>query len=363
MQRLDEPGWWYAPEDRLIARLLMPAASIWGTMAERRWSSMVPFRAARPVICIGNFTAGGTGKTPLALHMAGVVERLGRAPVYLTRGYGGRLKGPHWIVPGKDTAAETGDEPLLLARRAPVMLARNRAAGARAIMAAARPGDVIVMDDGLQNPALAKDLAIAVVDGRRGIGNGRVMPAGPLRAPLAVQLARADAIVVNQSAGPDAGSTAQAIAARFKSLISGPVIVARTMATGDTAWLQEKPVLAYAAIGSPERFFRTLRSLGANVVGAMAYPDHHPFTEAEAADLIAAAKAAGAQLVTTEKDWVRLADGSGAEDVDATRSGARGKLKAASRALSITMVFDTPDAERLERLVASALARHAAVLK
>lgn len=343
----DEPGWWYGRGDSLISRLLGPAAFVWGRIAERRWASTVPFRAARPVICIGNFTAGGTGKTPLALHMAGVVEQLGRTPVYLTRGYGGRLHGPHWVAPGLDTAADTGDEPLLLARRAPVMLARDRAAGARVIVDACRPGDVIIMDDGLQNPALAKDLTIAVVDGRRGIGNGRVIPAGPLRAPLAAQLARVDAIVVNQSAGPDAASAAETIASRFKSLTSGPVLVARTMATGDTAWLKEKPVVAYAAIGSPERFFRTLRSLGATVVREMTFPDHHPLTGAEAASLLQAAATAGAQLVTTEKDWVRLPE----------RAGVVRQLKAASRSLPVAMVFDAPDAAHLETLIASAFTR------
>ncbi len=356
MWRHDEPGWWYGPNDGLMSRLLIPAASIWARIAERRWATTLPFRAERPVICIGNFTAGGTGKTPLALEMAGIVERLGRSPVYLTRGYGGRLKGPHWIVPGKDTATDTGDEPLLLARRAPVMLAQNRAAGARTIAAAGRTDHVIIMDDGLQNPALAKDFVIAVVDGRRGVGNGRVIPAGPLRAPLPAQLARVDAIVVNQSAGPEAESMAKAITTRFKSLLSAPVFVARTMPTGETGWLQEKPVLAYAAIGSPERFFRTLRSLGAKVEREVTFPDHHPFTEADAKSLLQTARAAGAQLVTTEKDWVRLTVRAGGGD-----GGAVGQLKAASRPLPITLVFDAPDAMRLETLIASAIARHAAV--
>ncbi len=354
MLRRDEPGWWYGPEAGLACRLLMPAACVWGYVAERRWTTTQPFRAERPVICIGNFTAGGTGKTPLALHMAGVVERQGRTPIYLTRGYGGRLKGPHWVVPGEDTAADTGDEPLLLARRAPVMLAGDRAAGARAIVSAGRPDDVIVMDDGLQNPAVVKNFSIAVVDGARGIGNGRVIPAGPLRAPLVAQLARVDTIVVNQTAAMDAGIAAQAVATRFKSLFSGPVFVARTLVVGDTAWLQEKPMLAYAAIGSPERFFRTLRSVGANVVREIAFPDHHPFSETEAATLLQAARTAGAQLVTTEKDWVRLTARTGA-----VGAGAVAQLKSASRSLPIAMVFDEPDAGRLEMLIAAALTRHA----
>ena len=329
MLRRDEPGWWYGPEDALLPRLLMPAAHLWGHIAERRFAGVVPFRAGVPVICIGNFTAGGTGKTPLALHMAGVLGRLGRNPVFLTRGYGGRLAGPHRITPDQDTAADVGDEPLLLARQAPVMLARDRAAGARAIVAAGGEQQVIVMDDGLQNPALAKDLTIAVVDGRRGIGNSRVIPAGPLRAPLAAQLTRADAIVINQPAGDEAEPAAQAIAGRFKARFGGPVLMAKTGAAGETAWLKEKPVLAFAAIGAPQRFFGLLRSLGAEIVRETAFPDHHPFSDREAAGLLAEAKAAGAQLVTTEKDWVRLS----------RDKRAQAELKAAARPLAIQLRF------------------------
>ena len=348
MWRRDEPGWWYGPEAALVPRLLMPASLLWGHIAERRWAKAVPFHARVPVICIGNFTTGGTGKTPLALHMAGVVERLGRSPVFLTRGYGGRLTGPHHVVLDQDIAADVGDEPLLLVRRAPVMLARDRAAGARAILAAGGRRLVIIMDDGLQNPALAKDVTIAVVDGRRGIGNGRVIPAGPLRAPVAAQLARVDAIVINQPAGPEAGPTAQAIADQFKTRFSGPVLRARTGAAGDTAWLKQKPVLAFAAIGAPQRFFGLLQSLGGEIVREVAFPDHHPFSEMEAAGLLAEAKARGTQLVTTEKDWVRLSQ----------EKPAQAQLRAASRPLAIAMRFAEPDAKRLETLIEAALARH-----
>ena len=201
----DEPGWWYGADDRR-ARWLAPAARLWSRVAIARHARQHPYRSRLPVICIGNFTAGGTGKTPLALHIAALLKNAGENPVLLTRGYGGRLAGPLWVEPGRQDASDVGDEPLLLARTAPVMLARDRRRGALAIEAeenvgGAGPASVIVMDDGLQNPALAKDLAIALVDGMRGVGNGLVMPAGPLRAPLEFQLGLVDAIVVTRRPG------------------------------------------------------------------------------------------------------------------------------------------------------------------
>ncbi len=342
--RLDEPGWWYAPPDTWPARLLMPAAILWGHIAERRFAKAVPIDFGIPVICIGNFTAGGTGKTPLSLHFAATLQRMGHAPVFLTRGYGGRQRGPHWVDADRDSAVDVGDEPLLLARHAPVMLARDRAAGASAIGPAGR-GDVIIMDDGLQNPSLAKDLTIAVVDGRRGIGNGRVIPAGPLRAPLAAQLQRVDAVVINRPALPTAIAASDA-GAWFRQHFDGPVLDATTAPAGDTSWLKTEPVHAYAAIGAPQRFFDMLRSLDANVIRETVFPDHHAFSEREAAQLLAAARAAGAILVTTEKDSVRLD----------TSKPEQKALKAKSRMLAITMVFTQSEQQQLEALIESALA-------
>ena len=339
----DEPLWWYGPRNALPSRLMMPVAHLWGWVAERRFAKAVPLPVGLPVVCIGNFTAGGTGKTPVALYMAGRLEQLGRSPVFLTRGYGGSLAGPHRVEPEHDSAADVGDEPLLLARRAPVMLARDRAAGARAIVAAFPAGTVIIMDDGLQNPALAKDLTIAVVDGRRGIGNGRVMPAGPLRAPLAAQLPRVDVIVINQAIGGEAEASAHGD--MFRQRFEGPVLDARTEVAGDTAWLKETPVIAFAAIGAPGRFFGLLRSLGATVLREVAFPDHHPFTGTEAAKLLASARTMGAQLVTTEKDWVRL--------------GAHAELKAAARTLPIAIAFAPADQARLDQMLRSMLSRYA----
>ena len=345
--RLDEPGWWYGPGGTVQARLLSPAAHLWGWIAERRFVNAAPAQVALPVICIGNFTAGGTGKTPLSLAIAGILRQHGRNPTFLTRGYGGKLAGPHWVDADRDSAADAGDEPLLLARRAPVMLARDRAAGARAIAASAAAGFVIIMDDGLQNPALRKDMTIAVVDGRRGIGNGRVIPAGPLRAPLIAQLARVDVIVINQPAGGNSSTdTGSTIGDWFRQRFAGPVLEARTVVAGETASLREKPVLAFAAIGAPGRFFDLLRALGATVVREVAFPDHHPFTATEVRQLLDAARQTGAQLVTTEKDAVRL--------------GAHPELGAAVRTVPIRIAFAPPEQARLDAMLVAMLARHAA---
>ncbi|MGE0857147.1 MAG: tetraacyldisaccharide 4'-kinase, partial [Hyphomicrobiaceae bacterium] len=195
---LEEPSWWYEDETTATARMLMPLARLYARAALRRLDHAQPYRSRLPVICIGNFTAGGTGKTPLTLHVARHLVHLGEQPAILTRGYGGKVSGAHWIDADRDRADVTGDEPLLLARAAPTLISRDRRAGAIAIEASGRDVSVIVMDDGLQNPALTKDLTIAIVDGTRGVGNGLVIPAGPLRAPLDRQLALADAILVNR---------------------------------------------------------------------------------------------------------------------------------------------------------------------
>ena len=193
----EEPSWWYNREAALAQRLLDPVARIWAWSAVRRLRTGKPHRVGLPVVCVGNFTAGGTGKTPLALYLARALADRGERPAFLTRGYGGRLRGPHVVDTALDTAADVGDEPLLLARQALTVVARDRAKGAALIagLSGLAPPTAIVMDDGLQNPGLAKDLSIAVVDARRGLGNGRVIPAGPLRAPLAAQLRIVDAIV------------------------------------------------------------------------------------------------------------------------------------------------------------------------
>ncbi len=238
-----EPTWWYAPQPGWVGRLLEPAGSLWGQLAQRRFARQSAYRAAVPVICIGNFTAGGTGKTPLALEVAGMVHAMGLKPAFLSRGYGGRRRDPHWVDAARDRSADVGDEPLLLAAAHPTLVARDRAAGARAIAEGPVSADVIIMDDGLQNPGVAKDLTIAVVDGARGIGNGRVIPAGPLRAPLDFQLTLVDAVVVNRgladnvNGGAGGGTLASNFADRLRHDFEGPVLDACIAPSGATDWL------------------------------------------------------------------------------------------------------------------------------
>jgi tetraacyldisaccharide 4'-kinase len=258
-----------------------------------------PGRAAPvPVICVGNFTVGGAGKTPAAIAIAKRLMAAGRRPFFLSRGYGGRLAGP--IRVDGHRATEVGDEPLLLARIAPTMVARDRPAGAAAVAAAG--GDVVVMDDGLQNPSLAKDFAIAVVDARRGIGNGRVFPAGPLRAPLDAQLDRVDAVLV---IGPNTDAAARATAAATARGL--PVLRGELRPDpAAVAALTGRPVLAFAGIADPDKFFATLEACGIPATVRARFPDHHPYTQAELAALLARAERDGITPVTTEKDVARM---------------------------------------------------------
>jgi tetraacyldisaccharide 4'-kinase len=340
--RLDEPSWWYreAPAG-LAASLLSPLGAVYGSVARMLYERRTPYRSRLPVICIGNFTAGGTGKTPLALYICNHLKQAGHQPVALTRGYGGSLEGPYWVNAGTDKAGEVGDEALLLARVAPTQLARDRQQGARAIETGPHSATVIVMDDGLQNARLAKDLSIALVDGVRGIGNGKVIPAGPLRAPLDFQLELTDAVVVNEPV-PGAGDR---IADWLRTHFNGPVLRAATVPAEDAGWLKGMRVVAWAGIGSPQRFFTTLTHLGAEVVEATAFRDHQSVQEADAERLLAQAEWHDATLVTTEKDHARMRG----------TAGLPARLAEASRVLPIKLKFDDADAVRLASLLDTAL--------
>jgi tetraacyldisaccharide 4'-kinase len=329
--RLEPPGWWHGsrPSDRLKAALLAPAGLLYGGAAMARFALAKPYRSALPVICIGNFTMGGAGKTPLALAIADLAKEMGRNPAFLTRGYGGSLAGPHQVQPDRDSATEVGDEPLLLARAAPAILARDRPAGAKAIEALG--ADLIIMDDGFQNPSLDKDLSLVAVDAGAGFGNGRVFPAGPLRAPLDAQIRRAQAVVL-------IGEGGEGIAAKLEPRL--PVIHARLVPSGGED-LRGHRVYAFSGIGRPEKFFATLRECGAMLAGAEAFPDHHGFTREEAAHLLRKAAEARASLVTTEKDWVRIA----------APTGPLAELKALSRALSVKLAFPGDGKARLRALI------------
>ncbi|MEZ5816466.1 MAG: tetraacyldisaccharide 4'-kinase [Hyphomicrobiaceae bacterium] len=350
---LTEPSWWYADGPTFGSRALSPLARLWGQAAQRRFMSANAVRVDVPVICIGNLTAGGTGKTPLALHIATRLAARGLGPAFLTRGYGGRLSGPHWVQPGHDRPDEVGDEPLLLARVAPTMVARDRVAGARAIVSDGRATGAIIMDDGLQNGSLGKDLVLAVVDGRRGIGNGYVLPAGPLRAPLDFQLGLVDAVIVNGAASPMVGATGEhAFVTWLRGHFGGPVLRCVTRPTGDTSWLREQAIVAYSGIGAPERFFSLLEALGARLVLRRAFPDHHVFTEREASALLREARDHDAILCTTEKDQARLA----------AAAGVVGELREASRVMAVRLELAERDDIRLDSLIEASLVARGASL-
>lgn len=316
------PEFW--ARDGILPALLSPLAGLYAMAGDWRRAATRPYRAAVPVICAGGVTAGGAGKTPVALALARRLVGRGRRVHLLSRGHGGSATGPLAVDPRRHDAATVGDEPLLLAAAAPCWVARNRAAGARAAVAAG--ADIIVMDDGLQNPTLFKDLSLLVVDGEQGFGNGRVMPAGPLREPVERALPRADAAVL---IGEDRAGVAGRVGAT-------PLLRARLVA--EAADLTGRRVLAFAGIARPAKFFAALAALGAEVAAAEAFPDHHRYTGDELSRLFAAAERLGALPVTTEKDAVRLPP------------AARGRVRV------VVARLDWDDAAALDRLLNRVLA-------
>ncbi len=292
-----EPAFWWR-EAGAAARLLTPFAAAYGTVAAHRLKQHGDV-AGVPVVCVGNPTVGGAGKTPTALAVARMLTDGGERPVFLTRGYGGSEPGPVLVDPVKHRAVDVGDEPLLLAREAPTVVARARVEGASAAISAG--ASVIVMDDGFQNPALAKDCSLLVVDAARGIGNGMVTPAGPLRAPLAAQLDQAHGLVIIGTLAGAAGITADARARRI------PIFHAQLQPDAAAlAALDGGPVLAFAGIGNPEKFFATLSAAGIALAATRSFDDHHRYTRAEAMALCERAERQGLVLVTTEKDLARM---------------------------------------------------------
>jgi tetraacyldisaccharide 4'-kinase len=292
------PEFWRRPPG-LAARLLQPLGLAYAAAGAARRVLARPYRAPVPVVCVGNLVAGGAGKTPTAIAVQRWYAGRGLAAHFLTRGYGGRVAGPHRVDPATDTAADVGDEPLLLAARAPTWVARDRAAGARA--AAAAGAQLVVMDDGFQNPGLAKTLSLLVVDGAEGFGNGRAIPAGPLREPVAAGLRRAQAVVL---VGEDT--------ARVRPLLGDrlPVLQARIVPGPDAERYKGERVAAFAGIGRPAKFYDTLRALGALVVATRDFPDHYPYKPEDIMGMVEHAAGRNAVLITTAKDAVRLPAGA-----------------------------------------------------
>jgi tetraacyldisaccharide 4'-kinase len=292
-----EPAFWHRPSS-WISLLLTPLGAIYGLVAGWRLQRE-GFDAGIPVLCVGNYHVGGAGKTPAVLALAKLLRDLGETPVVLSRGYGGRLRGPIKVDPARHAADDVGDEPLMMARTVPVVVARDRIEGVA--LARSQGATVILMDDGFQNPAISKDASLIVIDGDRGLGNGRILPAGPLRAPLPPQLARTDALIVVGD-----GNAAEAVAAAMIAQ-HRPVLSANLKPDGaSVASLCGKRVLAFAGIGDPIRFFRTLRASGIEIVRERAFADHHPFSQSEIETLVTEAKRDALTLVTTEKDLARL---------------------------------------------------------
>lgn len=301
--KLSTPRWWYTRDPapgRVVRLLLTPASWIWSAVTARRIARAVPIDPGPPVICVGNLTVGGTGKTPV------VRELLRRIPGAhgLSRGYGGSEAGPLKVDPARHSARQVGDEPLMLAADAPIWISRDRPAGARA--AAADGARAVILDDGHQNPSLAKALSLVVVDGetRDGawpLGDGRVFPAGPLREPLAEGLARADAAILMLPA--DLAAPDPDLMAVFAGK---PVVIARL---APAAPPPSGPQLGFAGIGMPWKVERALKAAGCDLVDFASFPDHHLYDEATLNALARRAEAYGAGLVTTEKDWVRLPPG------------------------------------------------------
>ncbi|NKB22224.1 MAG: tetraacyldisaccharide 4'-kinase [Alphaproteobacteria bacterium] len=287
------PEFWHVPSK--TGRILSPLSLLWrsGT-ALRDLTTGKPWAASIPIVCIGNLTAGGAGKTPLAIDLARALLANRQNPHLLSRGYGSSLSGPILVDPKIHDASDVGDEPLLLAEAAPTWISRDRVAGAK--QAIENGANLIIMDDGFQNPTLAKSFSILAIDGGYGFGNGRVIPAGPLRETVTSGLARSDAAVI---IGEDIYDIAKTIGDAC------PVFRARIVAIPDPD-LTDKKVFAFAGIARPSKFYATLQEMNCDIVGSRNFPDHHKFDAEEVIKICDHASQLGAIPVTTEKDYVRL---------------------------------------------------------
>lgn len=324
----EAPPFWYR-QPGLHAHLLWPAAWAYGAIARRRMDRAKPPAVDAPVLCVGNLTVGGTGKTPTAIALAGVAASQRYTPGIVARGYGGRQLRPHRVDPDRDTALSVGDEALLLARAAPTVIGANRLRNAQALIDDGV--DFIIMDDGFQSRSLLADHALITLDAGRGIGNGRVIPAGPLRAPLRDQMRLGDTIL--RIGTGEAGDCVVRAAAR-----AGKPVMQAHLEPVDAPSLAGRQVLAYCGIGDPGKFYQTLQRHDCLLAATRSFGDHHMFTEADARALVGKAEAEGLELVTTEKDYVRLSH----------RQGPLAVLRERTHVLPIALMFEnTADAEAI----------------
>lgn len=332
----ETPSFWFEKAG-LRAWALWPFSWAYSRAASLAMHAAPSGSVAAPVLCVGNFVAGGGGKTPTSLALCDLLKKKGYKPGFLSRGYGGKIAGPEMVDLKNHNALDVGDEPLLLARAAPTVVSADRLAGAQKLVNAGC--DFIVMDDGFQNPKLTKDYSLVVVDSRRGVGNGFAMPAGPLRVRLSEQMLLADAVlIIGDQSGADPVIRKAARAGR-------PVFHSR-LETRERAKWKGKWLIAYAGIADPEKFFQSLRDLGADLAQIKPFGDHHYFTREDVSELLDRAKLMKAELVTTAKDFVRLM-GMGEH---------QNRLARESSVVSVDLVFE--DEIVAERIVRETLKRY-----
>lgn len=337
---MDEaPPFWWTKAGWQAWGLSVPSW-LYGRVSARRMNMPASASISVPVVCIGNFIAGGAGKTPTTIALAKKALEMGLQPGVLSRGHGGGINVPTIVELGNHDARDVGDEPLLLAETCMTVVAANRIEGARLLVE--NGAQIIFMDDGFQNPTLHKDFSIAVVDARRGVGNGFVHPAGPIRVPLSEQMPKADTVlVIGEGEGADK-------VVRIAAKHAKPVQLA-TVSILDCEDLRNKSVIAFAGIADPEKFYASLRQAGATIMDRVSFGDHHQFRDEEIQDLINRAKLKKLALVTTAKDFVRLPRNS-----EVAR-----QLASMTRVAHIELQFEDPKfAERvIDKATKSALDR------
>ena len=317
------PDFWYSDRRTITSWVLAPLSWLYGFGGKLRNYTTVRQKADLPVICIGNFVAGGAGKTPAALAIAALLQQSHKTSGFLTRGYGGKLSGPVVVDPAQHSSHDVGDEALLLVNACPTIVAKDRADGAARF--SKTDTDIIIMDDGFQNPSLHKDLALIVIDHHQGIGNGCVIPSGPLRAPIAEQISKAHGFIIIGGELNDQ-NLMQSLQRSDK-----PIFTSHLEPIATAPDLSGKKVIAFTGIGMPDKFFATLESAGAELIESIRYPDHHPFSQSDAQWLLdLQGDNPECLLMTTTKDHIRLKD----------TTEACGRLYQAARPYEVELKFD-----------------------